>query len=133
MNKKQFLKVITEVVRREVKKEVKKIFIREQSSPQMSLTDEAGKQSKDIKYTKNKSLNDVLNETAASEEWKTMGGSKFDSSRMNELVGRQYGDMINQQTQVVPSTDPMAQFVNKNYSEVLEKSIKKSNRKFGNR
>ena len=81
-------------------------------------------------YTENSVLNDVLNETAQSEEWKTLGGEKFDSSRMNELVGRQYGDMMNG-TQQVPSSDPMSQFLNKDYSEVLEKSIEKSNRKHG--
>ena len=92
MNKKQFLKVITEVVRREVKKEVKKIFIREQSSPQMSLTDQAGRKSKDIKYTKNKSLNDVLNETVGlakneKSDFATVGGGTFDTARMTELLG----------------------------------------------
>ena len=81
-------------------------------------------------YTENSVLNDVLNETAQSEEWKTLGGEKFDSSRMNELVGRQYGDMMNG-TQQVPSSDPMSQFLNKDYSEVLEKSIENSNRKHG--
>ena len=81
-------------------------------------------------FTENSVLNDVLNETAQSEEWKTLGGGKFDSSRMNELVGRQYGDMMNG-TQQVPSSDPMSQFLNKDYSEVLEKSIEKSNRKHG--
>ena len=92
MNKKQFLKVITEVVRREVKKEVKKIFIKEQSSPQMSLTDQAGRKSKDIKYTKNKSLNDVLNETVGlakneKTDYPTVGGGTFDTARMTELLG----------------------------------------------
>ena len=82
-------------------------------------------------YTENSVLNDVLNETAQGEEWKTMGGGKFDSSRMNELVGGQYGDMMNKQPQVVPSSDPMSQFLNKNYSEVLEKSIEKSKNKLG--
>ena len=81
-------------------------------------------------FTKNSVLNDVLNETAQDGEWKTLGGGKFDSSRMNELVGRQYGDMMNG-TQQVPSSDPMSQFLNKDYSEVLEKSIEKSNRKHG--
>ena len=93
MNKKQFLKVITEVVRREVKKEVKKIFIREQSSPQMSLTDQAGSQSKDIKYTKNKSLNDVLNETVGlakneKSDFPTVGGGTFDTARMTDTSSR---------------------------------------------
>ena len=83
-------------------------------------------------YTENSVLNDVLNETAQSEEWKTLGGEKFDSSRMNELVGRQYGDMMNG-TQPVPSSDPMSQFVNKDYRKVLQKTEEKDNRKFGGR
>jgi hypothetical protein len=45
-------------------------------------------------YTSNSVLNDVLNETAQSDEWKTLGGGKFDSSRMNELVGGQYANMM---------------------------------------
>ena len=49
---------------------------------------------------------------------------------MNELVGKQYGDMMNG-TQPVPSSDPMSQFLNKNYSEVLQKSIEKSKNKIG--
>ena len=83
-------------------------------------------------YTNNNVLNDVLNETAQDGEWKTMGGSEFTSDRMNELVGRQYGDMMNTSPQqVVPSSDPMSQFLNKDYSEVLEKSIQKSKMKHG--
>ena len=64
MNKKQFMKVITEVVRKEVQKEVKKIFIKEEASPQLAdIIPEILEPKEDIKYTKNKSLNDVLNET----------------------------------------------------------------------
>ena len=79
-------------------------------------------------YTENSVLNDVLNETAQSEEWKTLGGGKFDSSRMNELVGRQYGDMMNG-TQQVPSSDPMSQFLNKDYRQVLQKTEEKQKQK----
>ena len=82
-------------------------------------------------FTSNSVLNDVLNETAQDGDWKTMGGGEFTSDRMNELVGRQYGDMMNQQPQVVPSSDPMSQFLNKDYSQVLEKSIEKSKNKIG--
>ena len=82
-------------------------------------------------FTNNSILNDVLNETAQDGDWKTLGGGEFTTDRMNELVGRQYGDMMNQQPQVVPSSDPMAQFVNKDYSQVLEKSIEKSKIKHG--
>jgi hypothetical protein len=50
---------------------------------------------------------------------------------MNELVGGQYGDMMNQQPQVVPSNDPMSQFLNKDYRKVLEKTQEIHNRKHG--
>ena len=81
-------------------------------------------------FTNNSVLNDVLNETAQDDGWKTMGGGEFTSDRMNELIGGQYGDMMNG-TQQVPSSDPMSQFLNKDYSEVLEKSKEKSKNKLG--
>ena len=93
MNKKQFMKVIREVVRREVQKEVKKIFIKEQSSPKMSQIIEKIEKPKEVQYTKNKSLNDVLNETVGlakgekTSEYPTVGGGTFDTSRMTELLG----------------------------------------------
>ena len=39
--------------------------------------------------------------------------------------------MMNGTQQVVPPSDPMSQFVNKDYSKVLEKSIEKSKNKLG--
>ena len=64
MTKKQLMKIITEVVRKEVKKEVKKIFIKEETSNQLAdIIPEVSKPKQNVKYTKNKSLNDVLNET----------------------------------------------------------------------
>ena len=81
-------------------------------------------------FTNNSVLNDVLNETAQDDGWKTLGGGEFTSDRMNELIGGQYGDMMNG-TQQVPSSDPMSQFLNKDYSEVLEKSKEKSKNKLG--
>tara|TARA_R100001377_G_C3173473_1_gene103938 strand:+ start:302 stop:745 length:444 start_codon:yes stop_codon:yes gene_type:complete len=95
MNKKQFMKIITEVVRIEVQKEVKKIFIKEETSPQLTDILEAVSEPKEeIQYTKNKSLNDVLNETVGlsksqkeSAEYPTLGGKAFDTSRMSEMLG----------------------------------------------
>jgi len=81
-------------------------------------------------FTNNSVLNDVLNETAQDDGWKTLGGGEFTSNRMNELIGGQYGDMMNG-AQQVPSSDPMSQFLNKDYSQVLEKSIEKSKNKLG--
>ena len=131
MKKKKNIKtIIRQIVREEVAMAIKEV-ITELKQPTQTQPKPQKKIVEKKQYTNNSVLNDVLNETAASDEWKTMGGGKFDSSRMNELVGGQYSDVMNQQPQVVPSTDPMAQFVNKNYSEVLEKSIQKSKNKIG--
>ena len=120
--------IIRQIVREEVAMAIKEVITElkqpTQSKPQPKKIVE--KKS----YTNNSVLNDVLNETAQDGDWKTMGGGEFTSDRMNELVGRQYGDMMNG-TQQVPSSDPMSQFLNKDYSQVLEKSIEKSNRKHG--
>jgi len=80
-------------------------------------------------YTENSVLNDVLNETAQGEEWKTMGGGKFDSSRMNELVGGQYGDMMNSQSPTISVDGQTPDFLKKDYREVLKKSEEKSKMK----
>ena len=95
MNKKQFMKVIREVVRKEVQKEVKKIFIKEQSSPKMmDVVSDISNPKREVQYTKNKSLNDVLNETVGltksqkeSTEYPTLSGGAFDTTRMSEMMG----------------------------------------------
>ena len=121
--------IIRQIVREEVAMAIKEVITElkqpTQSKPQPKKIVE--KKS----YTNNSVLNDVLNETAQDGDWKTLGGGEFTSNRMNELVGRQYGDMMNTSPQQVPSSDPMSQFLNKDYSQVLEKSIEKSNRKLG--
>jgi len=82
-------------------------------------------------FTKNSVLNDVLNETAQDEEWKTLGGGEFTSNRMNELVGKQYGDMMNSQSPTISVDGQTADFLNKDYREVLKKSKEKSENKIG--
>ena len=93
MTKKEFMKIIQEVVRKEVKKEVQKIFIKEETTP--LLQDMVVKKPKfkkeEFSYTSNKTLN---NETVGLskkgkqfEEYPTLSGEAFDSSRMTELLG----------------------------------------------
>ena len=124
--------VIRQIVREEVAMAIKEV-ITELKQPSESQPKPQKKIVEKKSFTKNSVLNDVLNETAQDGDWKTLGGNEFTSDRMNELVGRQYGDMMNKQPQVVPPSDPMSQFLNKDYSEVLEKSIKKSKNKIGYR
>ena len=97
MTKKQLVKIIQEVVRREIKKEINEIFIREQKTSEPKLADvisQVSEPKEKVKYTNNKSLNDVLNETVGLskqqsefEEYPTMSGGTFDKSRMQELMG----------------------------------------------
>jgi len=104
MTKKELVKIIQEVVKREVQKEVKKIFINENKSSLKSLVSKPKKVTKPIQkrepvqYTSNEALNKVLNETVSLsrgdeyDEYPTIGGGAFDSSRATELLG--YGDTM---------------------------------------
>ena len=121
--------IIRQIVREEVAMAIKEV-VTELKQPTQSQPKPQKKIIEKKSYTNNSVLNDVLNETAQGDDWKTLGGSEFTSDRMNELIGGQYGDMMNG-TQQVPSSDPMSQFLNKDYSQVLEKSIEKSKNKIG--
>ena len=127
--KKQNIKnVIRQIVREEVAMAIKEVItelkqpIESQPQPKKIIEKKS--------FTNNSVLNDVLNETAQDDGWKTMGDGQYTSDRMNEVIGKNYGDMMNG-TQPVPSSDPMSQFLNKDYSQVLEKSIEKSKNKIG--
>ena len=121
--------VIRTIVREEVAMAIKEVITElkqpTQSKPQPKKIVE--KKS----YTNNSVLNDVLNETAQDGDWKTLGGGEFTTERMNDIVGQNYGNMMDTPSQPIPSSDPMAQFVNKDYSEVLKKSVEKSKMKHG--
>ena len=119
--------IIRQIVREEVAMAIKEV-ITELKQPTKS---QPTKPIKKKSFTNNSVLNDVLNETAQDGDWKTLGGGEFTSDRMNELVGGQYGDMMNKQPQQVPSSDPMSQFLNKDYREVLQKTEEKQKQKYG--
>ena len=100
MTKKELVKIIQEPVRREVQKEVKKIFIKEEGSTQLKdMTPQVSKQKKETHFTKNKSLNKVLNETVGGiqgekSEYPTLSGGAFDTSKMAELMGYGKSDEV---------------------------------------
>lgn len=99
-NTKKIVGLIREIVKQEVQKEVRKILISEGAKaisnnvndvpevipkpvPQKSKPEE-------VSYTKNPTLNKILNETARGdefEEYPTMGNKTFDSTRMAETMG----------------------------------------------
>ena len=129
MKTKTTRKTIRQIVREEVAMAIQEVITELKQPTQSQPKKIVEKKS----FTSNSVLNDVLNETAQDGEWKTLGGSEFTTDRMNELVGGQYSDMMNKNTsqQQVPSSDPMSQFLNKDYSEVLKKSEEKSKMKHG--
>ena len=84
---KVLITLIREIVKQEVQKEVKKIFIKEDiKSTSVKLK---RKKSKEVSYTKNPMLNKILNETAQSQEfdeYPTMGDKTY-TSNMAETLG----------------------------------------------
>jgi hypothetical protein len=96
-------KYITKIVHEEVQKEINKIFITESKSTKTKIKPKVVSTPKvteePVVYSKDKTLNKILNETAGFkekpkngfEEYPTLSGKTFDSSRAVELLG--YGDI----------------------------------------
>ena len=130
--KKQSMKtVIRQIVREEVAMAIQEVITELKKPTQTTKPMTPKKRTQNSSFTSNKILNDVLNETAQDGDWKTLGGGEFTSNRMNELVSKNYGEMMNTSQQQVSSNDPMAKFLNKDYREVLEKTEEKQRQKYG--
>ena len=99
MNKKELIKIIELVVRKEVKKQMTEIFINDEKEMSLSETiskPKVAKKKSKKQYTKNKALNEVLNNTKPlgqqeTEEYPTLGGGVLGSDNMAEVLG--YGDL----------------------------------------
>ena len=99
MNKKELIKIIELVVRKEVKKQMTEIFINDEKEMSLSETiskPKVAKKKSKKQYTKNKVLNEVLNNTKPlgqqeTEEYPTLGGGVLGSDNMAEVLG--YGDL----------------------------------------
>ena len=87
MKTSKLVSLIKEVVKQEVKKQVTNILINETNIPKTKPVVKK-KKVKEQKFTDNVMLNQILNETAQQqEEYPTLGGGTFDSSRATELLG----------------------------------------------
>ena len=121
--------IIRKIVREEVAMAIKEVVNELKQPVQSKLQPKKIVEKKS--YTNNSILNDVLNETAQDGEWKTLGGSEFTTDRMNELVGRQYGDMMSNQNPSISVDGQTPDFLKKDYREVLKKAEEKSKMKHG--
>ena len=132
----QLKMIIREVVREEIRLGLKEI-VGEINQP----TQETKPVFEKKNYSKNSVLNDVLNETAQDGDWKTLGGKKFTSERMNELVGGAYGDLMNNSKDNTDGSlaremglnpeDPSAAFLKKDYRKLMKAVDKKAKQKRG--
>ena len=107
MKKQELIKIIEAVVRKEVKKQMNEIFIKEENSSSLTelvskpLTEKEVKEpirkkqvkpKKEVNYTSNKALNKVLNETVGGVPqgegggYETMGGGVYDTSKINDVL-----------------------------------------------
>ena len=127
--------VIRQIVREEVAMAIQEV-ITELKKPTKPVTPK--KSTQNSSFTKNKVLNDVLNETAQGGDWKTLGGTKYTTDRMNEIIGGQYGDMMSDKpngnlvsSMGVNPNDPVNSFLTKDYREVLKKTEEKQRQKYG--
>ena len=128
MKKSELKTMIRGIVKEEVAMSIKEV-IKEITQP----TIKSKKKVVDKKqYSKNSVLNEVLNETADDEEWKTMSDNPYTSDRKNEVVNKMgYGDLITDNSTgnlaadmgVDPNNAP--DFLTKDYSEVMKALNKK--------
>ena len=116
--------IIRQIVREEVAMAIKEV-ITELKQPSESQPKPQKKIVEKKSYTNNSVLNDVLNETAQDGEWKTLGGSEFTSDRMNELIGRQYGDMVTNQSPTISVDGQTPDFLKKDYRTLMKAVDKK--------
>ena len=92
MKMSQLKMAIREVVREEIRIGLKEI-IGEMSQPTKQVVRKP-QPTKKQNISKNPVLNEILNETAASDEWKTMGGGTYDSGDMGDVLKSSYGKMM---------------------------------------
>jgi len=130
MKKTNIRTMIRKIVREEVALSIKEV-IDEIKKPSISSKQKKQISDKNGTYTKNSVLNEVLNETAKSEEWKTMGEQTYTTDNMNDVLAKSYGDMMGDNTNgnlvaemgVDPNDAP--EFLTKDYRNVMKAIDKK--------
>ena len=121
---------IRKIVREEVAMAIHEV-ITELKQPSLSSKHPINQAKKRVvgrkNYSSNSVLNDVLNETA---QTSVLEEGVNPLIEMNGVMQSSYGDMMNGTSNVqVEDTSGIEQFLNKDYSKVLEKSYEKSGKK----
>tara|TARA_Y100001963_G_scaffold159984_1_gene266704 strand:- start:1708 stop:2097 length:390 start_codon:yes stop_codon:yes gene_type:complete len=126
MKMSQLKMVIREVVREEIRLGLKELLGGVKKQPVQEQVQKPQPKKKQY-YSKNPVLNEVLNETDAS-DWEQMGEKKFTSDRMGEIMGNSYKDLMgNNQSQngVVTVDGQQPDFLKKDYRKLMDAVDKK--------
>ena len=129
MKKKMNVKtLIRQIVREEVAMAIREV-ITELKKPTQKIS-KPKPQKKIIekkKYSKNSVINDILNETTLDDNWETMGGGTYDSSKMNDVLSSAYNDVTDNNpngnlaaSMGVNVNTPGMDFLKKDYRAVMK-------------
>ena len=145
MKKKKNIKtVIRQIVREEVAMAIHEVITELKQPTQQKVSQPKPKKKivEKKEFTKNSILNDVLNETAMDDEWKTMSGGTYTSNDMGNVLKNQYGNLMNGKQGVNPDEmiasmganpnsvpDNVKNIFTKDYSKVLKAMDEKAKEK----
>ncbi len=129
MKKKMNVKtLIRQIVREEVAMAIREV-ITELKKPTQKIS-KPKPQKKIIEkkqYSKNSVINDILNETTLDDNWETMGGGTYDSSKMNDVLSSAYNDVTDNNpngnlaaSMGVDANTPGMDFLKKDYRAVMK-------------
>ena len=131
MKTSQLKMIIREVVREEIRLGWQEI-IGDMKQPKQRVVKPKTKVVENQYFSTNPIINEVLNETAASDEWKTMGGGTYDSNNMGDVLGKSYGDLMNGNTSAPITVEGQtADFLKKDYRGLMKAVEKRDKQKFG--
>ena len=141
MKKKTNIKtVIRQIVREEVAMAIGEVVNElkqpSQSTKKVSQPKPKRKIVEKQNYSSNSVLNDILNETAQDDEWKTMGGGTYVSNKINQVMASNYGTMMTSDGKPnisatttgmsgAQATPELEKHLNKDYSKVMKAIDKK--------
>ena len=97
MKKLELRMMIRKIVREEVAMSIKEV-INEITKPTIRSKKKVVERKKH--FTKNSVLNEILNETASNDDWKTIGGGVNTTDDMANVMAKSYGDMMNTTAEV---------------------------------
>ena len=134
MKTSQLKMIIREVVREEIRLGLQEI-IGDMNKPKQKSNKPVRRVVEKQNYSKNPVINEVLNETAMNDGWKTMGNKKYTSDDMGDVLSNSYKDLMNDDSanpnksiaasMGVDPDDPSNSFLTKDYRSLMKAVDKK--------